>query len=235
MGGLVSCGKDKIAPVSGKDAELNRCLKFSAKKQYKEAVDCLEVYKSRYQGDGAAEADLYIGDNYFRQKEYLLAAETYQQFLKDNPYHPKQDYGYFKSGMSYYLDAPKAIDRDLGHLDLAAKNLALVGQYFPDSTYANDAATFYQKALSKLAAKEFYVARFYFKYGEYLASIPRFDKILREYPGVGYDEKCFYYLITASIKTKQAELARQAFLVFEQRYPQSSLVKDIRQKLIGAF
>lgn len=232
--GFAHCGDKKLPPVSGKDAELTRCLQYSQKKQYKEAVDCLEVYRSRYQGEGGDDADLYIGDNYFRQKEYLLAAETYQQFLKDNSYHPKQDYAYFKSGMAYYLDAPKSVDRDLGQTDLAAQNLAIVGRYFPSSPYANDAASHHQKALAKMAAKEFYVARFYYKYGEYLASMPRFDKILREYPGVGYDEQSFYYLIMAGIKTNQPEFARQVFLAFEQRYPQSKWVQSARQKLLSA-
>ena len=39
------------------------------------------------------EAELYIGDNYFR-REYF-AADSYQSFIKLHPTHPKTDYAYY--------------------------------------------------------------------------------------------------------------------------------------------
>lgn len=214
---------------AGDSAELNRCLKLSAKKKYEQAVECLEVYKSRFPGgDRAASADLHIADSYFRQKEYLLAAETYQEFIRLYPFHPKQDYAYYQSGMAYLRDNPKAIDRDQEYLDLAAQNFSMVIRYFPNSPYHRLAEQQYRRALSKQAHKHYYVGRFYYKYSEYLAAIPRFAEIVQNFPGLGYDEKSFYYLITALKKTNQPSKAKEVLLVFENRYPDSSWLKKAR-------
>src|SRR3989338_4850188 len=118
--------KRRPAP-QGENAELNYCLQMAQKKKYEETVNCLEAFKSRHPSSpGAQEADLIIADNYFRKKDYLLAAETYQDFIKNNPYHSKADYAYYKSGISYLKNTPKAVGRDQQYLDLAVKNFELV-------------------------------------------------------------------------------------------------------------
>ncbi len=236
---FVSCGgggNKRLPPVSGMDAELTRCMQLSSHKKYQDAVACLDVFKSRYPNTPqSASADLVIGDNYFNKKEYLLAAETYQSFLKNNPYHDKQDYAYFKSGMAYLKDSPKAIDRDQQYLETAAQNFSMVGRYFPNSQYLHESEDFYKKTVGRLAAREYYVGRFYYKYGELLSSIPRFTNVVKNFAGVGYDERSFYYLVMVGIRTNQPELARQAYLAFEQRFPNSGLVKSAKGKLVGAF
>ncbi|MBI4410884.1 MAG: outer membrane protein assembly factor BamD [Deltaproteobacteria bacterium] len=230
-----ACGGGSLRPpTADADAELNYCLKLSAKKKYEEAVECLEIYKSRHRADSrAADADLLIGDSYFRQKEYLLAAETYKQFLERYPSHPKADYAYYKTGLAYLEDTPKAIDRDQQYLQSAVQSFAIVPKYFPGSPYAKLAEQKYAEARSKQARRHFYVARFYYKYGEYKASIPRFVTIIDEYPKSGLDEKSFYYLTLSCVKTNEMDKARQVVSAFEQRYPESPWLKKAKGKIKG--
>lgn len=230
---LGACGGGSLRPpTADADAEMNRCLKLSAKKKYEEAVECLEIYKSRHRADNrAADADLLIADSYFRQKEYLLAAETYKQFLERYPSHPQADYAYYKSGLAYLEDTPKAIDRDQQYLDLAVQNFAIVPKYFPGSAYGRLAQQKHAEARAKQARRHFYVARFYYKYGEYKASIPRFVAIIDEFPRSGLDEKSFYYLTMACVKTSEPDKARQVVSAFEQRYPQSPWLKKARERI----
>lgn len=229
-----ACGGTLRPPVADADAELNYCMQLSAKKKYEEAVECLEIYKSRHRADNrVADADLLIADSYFRRKEYLLAAETYKQFLEHYPMHPKADYAYYKTGLAYLEDTPKAIDRDQQYLDVAAQNFSVVPKYFPGSPYARLAEQKYAEARNKQARRHFYVAHFYYKYGEYKASIPRFVTIIDEYHGLGLDEKSFYYLTQACVKTKEIEKARQVVSAFEQRYPQSPWLKKAKGRING--
>lgn len=208
---LAACGGGRRLPVaSGQNQELARCLSLAAKKNYKESIDCLEVFKSRYpSGEAAAEADLMIGDSYYRQKEYLLAAESYQEFIRKNPTHPKVDYAYHKSGLSYLKENPKPIDRDQQYIDLAVQNFHTVMEYFPNSPYASVAEEEYHKALARQAKKHFYVGRFYYKYGEYLSAIGRFEEIIAHFPNSGFDKKSFSYLIEAYKKTNQKDKAER--------------------------
>lgn len=231
---VVSCGnKDARTLHSGKhDLEINRCLELSNKKKYKSAVDCLEVYKSRFANNqDAQEADLLIGDNYFNRKEYLVAAEVYQDFIRQYPYHSKVDYAYYKSGLAYLEKSPKSIDRSDEYTDLAEQNFKKLIQFFPNSVYADPAKEYHQQVRQKLASKEFYVAKFYFKNKEYLASIPRFSVILREYPGTGFDQRSFYHLITAYAKTNQEDQAIKIYEVFEKNFPGSQWVVKSRSSI----
>lgn len=230
---LGACGgSQRIPPATGAGAELNWCLQLAAKKKYDQTINCLEAFKSRHpSSDEAAEADLMIGDSYFRQKEYLLAAETYKEFLKEYPYHPKADYAYYKSGLSYLNETPKSVGRDQQYLDLAVKSFELLVNYFPNSPYYRIGSEYYTQARTKQAKKNYRIGRFYYKYKEYRASLPRFEEIVRKYPGLGFDEKSFYYMTLACIKLNKLDEARQVAAVFEQRFPESSLLKRVKEKL----
>ena len=227
---LINCGSKRgVGFNRGANQEVNRCLKLSSKKRYQEAVECLEVFKSRYPShQQAREADLWIADNYFRQKQYLVAAEAYQEFLKRHPLHPKADYAYYKSGRAYLKETPKAIDRDQTYLKVAQENFRMIGRYFPNSVYLDLATQAYEKTLLKEAKKHFYVGKFYYKYGEYQAAIPRFETIVRDFSSVGLEEKSFYYLILSALKIKEQALAIQAYSIFSQKYPESRWVKKLK-------
>jgi len=227
-----STGGGKRPRASGAEGELERCLKLSTKKKHTKAVECLEVFKSRYpSAASSADADLLIAENYFLNKEYLVAAESFRAFLERYPNHPKSDYAYLRSGLSYLHETPKSIDRDLNYLDTATRNLEMVVRYYPNSPHYPMALREYQKARAKQAAKHFYVGKFYYRYGEYLASIPRFVDIVRNYEGLGFDEKSFYYLVTALAKTGQPDKAREVITVFESRHPQSAFLKKAKGML----
>lgn len=228
-----ACGGHRRLPVSsGQDAELSRCLALSANKKYEQAIECLEVFKSRYpSGDAAGEADVLIADSYFRRKEYLLAAESYQEFIRRNPTHPKVDYAYHKSGLSYLKENPGAIDRDQQYIDLAAQNFRTVVDYFPNSPYASVALDEYRKAMTRQAKKHFYVGRYYYKYGEYLSANGRFAEIISKFSETGYEEKSFYYLIDGLSKTNQTDRAAELLKAFEEKFPRSEWVKRARGKL----
>ena len=227
---LVACGDGKMKPITGgADAELKRCLALANQKKYEETINCLEAYKSRYRGtDAEAEADLMIADSHFRKKDYLLAAETYRSFLEDFPGHPKSDYAYYKGGLAYLKQSPKQIARDQQYLELALKNLSNVVNYYPGSPYYQLAGQAYQNTLARMARKNYNTGRFYYKYGEYRASIPRFIDTVNNYTGSGYDERSLYYVVSAYKKLKLLDQAQKTVAFFEEKYPNSPWLKKAK-------
>lgn len=221
---MLNCGGDGKGfslARKGPKPDLARCEALSQKKKYEEAIKCFEVYKSREFGStGAADADLAIADAYFRNKDYLVAAEAYNLFVQTYPRHERVSYAYLQSGMSYYKQIPKGIDRDFGSMDNAMSQFQTVLNYYPDSPYAEDARTYLALSQLKIAKKHFYIGRFYYRYNEYLAAIPRFEIIANDYPRVGLEEKTYYYLIRALKKTQQTELAERYFDIFKKFYPE---------------
>ncbi len=66
---FAACGGKSYRPPVGAtiDDEMRRCVELSRKKKFEQAVDCLEVFKSRHAGsEMSATAELYIADNFFR-------------------------------------------------------------------------------------------------------------------------------------------------------------------------
>ena len=232
--GSVGCGgKNKLSLARSKARQdMDACMKLLEKKKHDEAIKCFESYKSRHFGQsGAAMADLAVADTYFAKKDYEVAGQAYQVFIETNVTNDKIPYATFMAGLSYFKATPKSIDRDQANLDLALKYLGMAVQYYPNFSNAAEAKEAYDKARLKMAKKDFYVGRFYFRTHEYLAAIPRFENILNNYPQLGLDEQSFYYIIKALKATNQKEIAVKYFDVFKEHFPQSKYIKSTESLL----
>ena len=211
---------------------LAQCQKLSQDKKYEKATNCLEALKGRYPGSTQANAaNLDIADNQFRQKEYLLAAETYRNFIKLNPVSPRLDYAYYRAGLCYLKETPKAIDRDQQYLGDAIRYFEIVIKYFPHSQYSAVNQEKWEKARRRVASRIYYIGRFYYQQGQYLASVPRFEEVYNNYPGLGIDEKALYYLGLSHIRLSQKLEALDVYIVLESRFPKSSYARRLAKRL----
>lgn len=230
------CGKDEVTIGQGDPGdELSKCLKLSSKGKHEDAIQCLEMFKARYpQTRQGQEAELLIGDSYFARKDYLLAAESYAAFVKLYPLHPKVDYAHYRIGVCYYNEAPKAIDRDIKYLDEAIIHLKAVARAYADSEYREAAIATLRSARARLAKRQFYVGRFYFKRGEYKACLNRFDEVAEVFPDSGLADRSLYYMVEANLGLGDLASARNAYGKLAARYPDSKYAKRAEQKMLRA-
>lgn len=231
---LVSCasGGPKVTG-SGPEDQLQSCLKLSEKKKFEEAIECLGALKTRYpKSSQGQEAELRIGDNYYRKKEYLLAAESYKGFIRLHPLHERVDYAFYRLGSCYLAESPKAIDRDQEYLDDSIKNFKIVINGFPSSTYLDIAQRDLSKARLKIARRSFYIGQFYYRTGEYIAAIPRFMEVAQEYPESGLGPESLYKAIHAAVALKQYDTAREAFSLMSTQYASSPLTTRAQDYLV---
>ncbi len=234
---LTSCGNKKGFQFTGKenDAEaFEKCLALSKRKKFEQAVECLEIFKSRYPNSTyALDAELKIADSYYNNKEWLLAAESYQLFAKLHPSNEKLDYAYYRAGMSYLKLLPKSVDRDMSYLKMAQDSFTQVYRFYPDSPYAKMASAKKDEVLAKAAKKNMYVANFYFKYGEYRAAASRYINVLKDYSGLGYDELALYRLALSYHRLGLEEKAQAAAELMQEKFPNSKKTKSIVRKILG--
>lgn len=224
MAGGACGGGRAVRRAQTEDAELNRCLRFSAKKHYAEAVECLESFKSRYPGsDRAIEAELRIGDSYFRKKDYLLAIENYQQFIKLHPDHPRIDYAYYRTGLANLKATPNAIDRDQGRLGDAIEAFGTVWQSYGQSPYAKVAFSNYQKARAQAAEQNLYVARFYSRTGEYRATLPRLNEIIDQFSDLPIAAEAASLKIKSHLVLGEVTQAETTLAFLQEKFPDHSL------------
>lgn len=230
--GCASSGGPKLTG-NGPEDQLQNCLKLSEKKRFEDAIECLGALKTRYPKSAEGqEAELRIADNYFRKKEYLLAAEAYKGFIRLHPLHERVDYAYYRLGSCYLFQTPKAIDRDQEYLDEAIAHFKIVINGFPASTYRDLAQRDLNKARLKVARRHFYIGRFYYRTGEYIAAIPRFLEVARDYPESGLGPESLEKAIHAAVHLKQYELAREAFGLMSAQYAASPLTTRTQDYLV---
>ncbi len=234
--GLTACQKKhyQLTAKQSDEEAIQTCLKLSEKKRFEEAVECLEIFKSRFpESTYALEAELNIADNYFRKKDWLLAAESYNLFIRLHPNSDKLDYAYYRSGLAYEKLLPKKIDRDLSNSSDAQDSFAAVFRRFPESPYASLAQTKYDEIRQLGAKKSMYIARFYYKYKEYRAAVPRFIEVLQDYPGLGFEEEALYYLALSYHRLKLPEQAKGAAEMMKEKFPESKKTKKIEALVLG--
>lgn len=227
---MSGCAKKPfLSSAHSEEQAYAECHRLTENKDYEDSNACFEVLKSRFGGSHAGfEADLEIGDNYFRKGDYLLAADTFSNFTKYHPDSPKAAYAHYRAGLSYLRENPKAIDRDQEKLHTAQQYLESAMQE-SDPAVTDLAREKWVEVRKRLARREFYVGRFYYRTGEYLSAIPRFREIVTNYTGLGLDEKSLYLLGSSYVKLAEKDRAQEIVSVFDQHFPSS----PYRAKLMG--
>ncbi len=232
MAFLVSggCAKHEYlrSAQTGDDA-YQECHALTEKGDRDEAIKCLELLKSRFGGTSASfEADLEIADNYFRKGEYLLASETYLAFVKLHPTHEKIGYAYYRIGLCYLKESPKAVDRDQEYLDDAIRYFEFAMNVPSVKDVAKEK---WREARTRVARRHFYIGRFYYRTHEYVSAIPRFNEVVTNYSGLGLDERALYLMGDSYRRLTEKERVLEILSVFDQHFPQSPYRKKLARKI----
>lgn len=177
----------------------------------------------------AVKARLAIADVHFKQEAYPEALASYQAFRELHPKHPQIDYVIYRIGLSHEL--PETVDRDLSLAKDAIAAFEEVVTRFPKSEYAADAAKRRTDILTQLAAKEDYIGDFYFKRGHYDSALPRYEGLLKRYPGLGFDAKALARAAIAAHKVEQKDKARKYLSQLKSQHPNSPELAEARKEI----
>ena len=232
VSGLAACTKPPMLSTAKTAAEASKeCHAYSEDKDFEHAAQCLELLKSRYAGTPeAADAEIELADNSYHQKDYLIAADAYKTFAKLHPTHSRIDYVYYRTGLSYLKESPKGIDRDQEYLDDAIHYFVLTLNT-TGSQYRDIAREKWVEARQRLARRSYYIARFYYRSGEYLSAIPRFEEIVTKFSELGLDEKALYFLGRSYDALGKKDKALEIVSVFDQHFPGSKYRKKLAGKI----
>ena len=230
----VGCQDQEVVIGDGPpNQEFGKCLKLLEKKDYEEAVQCLEMFKAKYpRSEEATLAELKIGDAYLKQKDYLLAADSYDVFLKVYPYSPRAGYAHYKAGLAYSKEAPGPIDRDQKYLYQAEQHLKMAAVM--PGAYQEEALKALGSVQDRIVKRHFYIGKFYYKKKQYVACRPRFRNVVNMNPDSKLAPRSLYYLVRSSIGIKEIEDARSYFTLLNDQYPISRWTKKARNRLLEA-
>ncbi len=178
----------------------------------------------------AVEAELLIGDVYYGMGKYDEAAAFYTNFAALHPAHPRASYALFQKGMSY-LRGVLTIDRDQTATKKALFAIEDLISAHPQSQFDGAAREIAGFLRTRLAEREFYVGRFYFKGKNYKGALARFRDLLKDYPEAGYSDQALYYIGESYLRLGEDGLAREVFTTLVTDFPESPYASGARTRL----
>ena len=146
------------------------------------------------QGKWAPKAALMAAYSYYTQDYYGDSIAELERFIKVYALHKDLVYAYYLLSVCYY---EQIVDekKDLQAIIKAKKNFQILMKNYPDTEYAMDAEFKIDLINDVLAAKEMYIARYYFDKKKWIPAINRFRKITDEYDTTIYAEEALHRLV----------------------------------------
>jgi outer membrane protein assembly factor BamD len=80
-----------------------------------------------------------------------------------------------------------------------------------------------------LAAKEDYIAEFYFKREHYDSALTRYEALLAKYPGLGFDAKALSRAAVAAFKAGEPDRSRRLIKQLETKFPNSDELSEAKE------
>jgi outer membrane protein assembly factor BamD len=196
---------------------------------YRKAISIFEALQARFPfSDFAKQIQLELMYCYYkvgRQDEAISAAD---QFLRENPTHPRADYALYIKGLAYFEREPSFLERwfrrDLEGRpprdgELAFSLLKRLVERYPASPYAEDAEQRLIYLRNRLAAYENNVARFYLERGAYVAALNRAKGAIESYNGADSGRDSLVIMAEAYEGLGMMDLAADTRRVLESNFP----------------
>jgi outer membrane protein assembly factor BamD len=242
-----------LAGCAGIDSSDDETIGWSAQRLYGEAKDAmagkdwakaikyLEKLEARYPyGRYAQQAQLEQAYCHWKDGERASAIAAADRFIKLYPNHPNVDYAWYLkglinfndlSGVLTWLTTPDMTDRDPKATREAFLSMKEVVTRFPESKYADDAASRMRYLLNALASYEVHVARYYMRRTAYVAAANRAQYAIQNYPQAPAVEEAVFVLVKAYDALGMVELRDGADRVMRTNFPNSRYLKagDVRK------
>ena len=168
--------------------------------KYDKAISSYKKLKDWYPFSvHAKEAELKIADAHYRRESYDEAILAYNEYERMHPNDEKVPYVIYQVGRCDF-DRMETVDRDATATRQALQTFQRLVTQFPESEYAEKAASHIDTCLRQLAAKEMDIGLFYFNFEKYEAALYRFAAVVEDYPDFGLHQQALDY--TAKCRTK---------------------------------
>jgi outer membrane protein assembly factor BamD len=184
---------DEMEARGTPEAIFNQAVRDIAGGNYPEGIRKLEALESRYPfSEPARQAQLDLMYAYYKNRDAESAIDQADQFIRENPTHPRVDYAYYIRGLVYFEGGANWLER-VFKADMAKRppqearqsfqSFQALVQGYPKSPYAADARQRMVYLRNRLADYELAVAEYYMKRGAYVGALNRARGLIETYDG----------------------------------------------------
>jgi outer membrane protein assembly factor BamD len=200
------------------------------------SVKVYEALEARYPfSEQARQGRLDILYAYYKSDEKESAVDAADQFIRENPTHPRIDYAWYIKGLVYFERTPNALERWF-RADLTERppqdarrsfqSFQTLLERFPDSDYAHDARRRMVFLRNRLAAYEVHVADYYLRRRAYVAALNRAKFCIENYDGAPAVRQALDVMIGAYDGMGLKDLAEQSRAVYALNFPDGRLKRE---------
>ena len=193
------------------------------------AIKLYEQLESRFPfSSSARQGQLDLMYAYYKASQPESAEDQADQFIRENPAHPRVDYAYYIKGLVSFEGVPNFIERwfraDLSKrppIDARKSFQAFqtLVQRFPTSEYATDARQRMIFLRNRLADYEVAVAAYYLDRGAYVGAINRCKYAMETYDGAPSIRQALQIMTESYRKLGMSDLSANAAKVLAENFP----------------
>ena len=197
-----------------------------AKGNYRKAIQIFEALQARFPfSDISKQIQLELMYAYYMSGQQEQAVDISEQFLRENPTHPRVDYALYIQGLAYFERDPGTLERIFKKstdgrpprdAELAFSIFSRLVQRYPASEYADDARQRMVYLKNRLGAYENAVARYYMKTRAYVAALNRAKGSLEQYNGATSNQESLRIMIEAYEGLGMLDLAEDTRRVLDE-------------------
>ena len=226
---LAGCSSFKSKPVNNADELYDRAKADADGGDYATAIKNFELLESRFPFSNATrQAKLDLLYVYYENGDKENVIDQADQFIRENPTHPRIDYAYYMKGLANF-DRDRNFFERWFRVDLSKRPpdnsrtsfqaFQSLIQRFPNSQYAADARQRMIFLRNRLANYEVYVARYYMKRGAYVAALNRAKYTIENYDGSPAIKEALQISHDAYNKLGMKDLADKSEAVLKLNFP----------------
>ncbi len=179
-----------------------------------------------------SEALLSLAESFYADKDYQEAKFQYEKFIQLYPVNPQTPRALYFLAMSDYQEL-NSVDRDQTQTRGALKNFRRLVRQFPQNAMVSEVRPKIRDLETRLAAKQLYIGRFHYSSSNYQSAIPRFLRLLKEFPKAPAADDALYYLADSYAREENYSKAGQALNRLIRDFPKSPYRRKAERLLRG--
>lgn len=235
---LVSCaGTKNNEEISLRD-KFDKAMNNLKSKKYLQAQSDFKNVLIRGTGtDLGDDAQYYLGESYYRNKEYLLAIAEYEKLTRKMGYSPFVEDARFKICEAYRIESPKYYHDQEYTLKALERYQEFLDDY-PNSSLLDDVLSSINILRDKLAKKAFETGILYMKMDEYQSAKLSFQIVIDKFYDTSFLAISKKEMVLALAKNREIENAstflesNKTLLVENNLYDEASeAIEDMSSRL----
>ncbi len=220
---ITSCAGKKPVETIPLEERYKRGQEFLENKKYYNAQQEFQiVVLSGSHTEWGDDAQFYLAESYFKNKEYILAITEYERLTRKMKFSPFVENSRWRICEAYVAESPNYY-HDQSNTQKALQKLQEFIEEYPDSEFRDNANATVKKLRNKLAEKIDESAILYIKLHAYDSAIVAYEDLLGQYYDTDFADDAHVGIIRSYSLMKNYDEAKKYYETNEDKIVSSEL------------